>query len=54
MLMLTKLSEGASTYEIAFLFVLAIGSGYAYGTFQMMAVYEEQVSAAIERLKNEK
>jgi hypothetical protein len=40
---LSELAEGASIFENAFLFIVAIGSGYAYGTFQMYRVYEQQV-----------
>ena len=49
---LSKLAEGASIFETAFLFVIAIGCGYAYGTFQMYRVYEAQVNKLMASLKD--
>jgi hypothetical protein len=34
----------------AFMTTLAVGVGYAYGTFQMMYVYKKQVADAIAKL----
>jgi hypothetical protein len=49
---LSKIAEGAPILELAFLFVIAIGCGYAYGTFQMYRVYEAQISEIIASLKD--
>jgi hypothetical protein len=50
---LSKLAEGASMGELILLFVLAIGSGYAYGTFQMYYLYEALIDNAIKEIKKD-
>ena len=50
---LSKIAEGRSLFELSVLFVIAIGAGYSYGTFQMFYVYEKQIASAIETIKKE-